>query len=106
MSYRRFTAEGRIWEAWEVHPSAAERRLNEERRRSARPAPDRRQRTEVRFVLPPQLRFGWLAFQLELEKRRLAPIPKGWKALTEVQMGDLLRRATPIRHPIDSRESA
>ena len=43
MSYRRFSdMNGGSWEAWEVHPTAVERRVNADRRARPRSEPDRR----------------------------------------------------------------
>jgi hypothetical protein len=39
---------------------------------------------------------GWLTFQCESEKRRLAPIPPGWEVATDEALEDLLRSASPV----------
>jgi hypothetical protein len=94
MSYRRFKdAQGRAWEAWEVHPSTVERRLSSERRGRGRVTADRRQQHEFRLVIPSELRDGWLAFQGSFEKVRLAPIPEGWMALSDADLAELVMRA-------------
>jgi len=99
MSYRRFNdSEGRAWEAWEVHPAAVERRVNTERRGSARPsAPDRRRLSEFRLVIPRELQRGWLALQAQSEKLRLAPIPDGWMHLSDEELRILVERAADQR---------
>jgi hypothetical protein len=48
---------GDEWEVFEVFPAHSGRDLNH---------------------LPPAFRSGWLCFQSESERRRLAPIPPGW----------------------------
>ena len=46
---------------------------------------------EVLSSLPADWKDGWLTFESEGEKRRLAPIPKGWEAFSPERL-DLLRR--------------
>jgi hypothetical protein len=94
MSYRRFSdAEGRVWEAWEVHPSAVERRLNSDRRTARRDEVDRRRQREFRLVIPRELRQGWLALQAPQEKVRVSPIPDGWMHLSDDELAALVRHA-------------
>lgn len=38
---------------------------------------------------------GWLCFESEVEKRRLAPIPTGWELARDI--GELLQQATPVQ---------
>ena len=85
---------GKVWNVWQVHPSAAERRFSQRRvhdedrtdsieRRSGR---DRR---ESENPIPPEPKrhatvaaeftYGWLCFETAGEKRRLAPVPEGWE---------------------------
>ena len=94
MSYRRFNdTEGRAWEAWEVHPSAVERRLNSDRRQTTRANGERRQQHEFRLVLPWELRGGWLALQGTKGTKgtiRLAPIPDGWMTLSDDDLAMLV----------------
>jgi hypothetical protein len=40
---------------------------------------------------------GWLVFQSDLEKRRLGPIPEGWDALPDEDLGGLLESAPLVR---------
>ena len=61
MSYRRFSdVNGSSWEAWEVHPTAVERRVNADRRAQPRHEPDRRHNREFRLVIPRELADGWM----------------------------------------------
>ncbi len=93
MSYRRFTdAEGRAWEAWEVHPLAVERRMNNSSD-SAR-SDERRAGGEFRLTIPRALRDGWLAFQGSSRTVRLAPIPSGWTHLSDEELSALVAEAT------------
>jgi hypothetical protein len=96
MSYRRFDdTEGRAWEAWEVHPSMVERRLNRDRRAERRQeAVERRVAPEIRLIIPLELREGWLALQGRNERLRISPIPEGWMNLTDEELRRLVIRAT------------
>ena len=95
MSYRQFKdGEWRAWEAWEVHPSVVERRMQFERRTQTRPSSDRRSHREFRLVMPPQLRSGWLAVQRVDAKLRVAPVPEGWMHLTDEELAELVDRMT------------
>lgn len=59
MSHRVFTdANGTSWEVWDVRPTGA---------------------AEIVQVRN-QFADGWLAFQSERGRRRLAPIPEGWES--------------------------
>ena len=94
MSYRRFVdSQGRVWEAWEVHPSAVERRMNTDRRVARREELDRRRQQEFRLVIPRELRQGWLALQAPTEKLRVSPIPDGWMHLSDDELASLVARA-------------
>lgn len=95
MTHRTFKDKlGKLWDVWQVHPTAAERRFSQRRqhdddrtdsaeRRSGR---DRRE-NETPTPPPPQHRatvaaefaHGWLCFETVGEKRRLAPVPEGWE---------------------------
>ena len=82
--------QGRIWDVWQVHPSAAERRfvqrrVKEENRSDAaerRSGDDRRVGEKghglTRATIAPEFTYGWLCFETTGEKRRLAPVPEGW----------------------------
>ena len=46
--------------------------------------------------LPEEYREGWVAFEsAHGEKRRLAPVPKDWEALTDRELGLVCGQATP-----------
>ena len=93
MNYRTFTdSAGVRWEVWLVLPSAAERREAERRVLADRRVEDRPQATErrvwtdrrrfstyKRVAVAPVFANGWLCFESELEKRRLAPVPDDWE---------------------------
>lgn len=96
MAYRRFQdVSGGEWQAWEVYPSMAERRINRERRTPVRDERPRRQRDAPRVGVHDELRDGWLAFRSADERRRLAPIPPGWQLFPETGLRILLASALP-----------
>jgi hypothetical protein len=91
VGYRSFKdRSGRPWEVWEVHPIMAERRAAKQE--VAVPV-ERRSRSEARSRLPAELRNGWLAFECQTERRRLAPTPEGWTLLSDEALAALLERA-------------
>jgi hypothetical protein len=91
MSYRTFLdTTGKRWEVWLVTPAAAERRKIDRRasygatggfegEADRRRTPDRR-RSPFRHSVSVASEYsnGWLCFEGEGEKRRLAPVPPGW----------------------------
>ena len=91
MSYRTFLdSTGKRWEVWLVTPAAAERRRTDRRAAAAsnetfaggperRRTPERRRSPFQRSVtVASEYTQGWLCFEAEGEKRRLAPVPPGW----------------------------
>lgn len=91
MSYRTFLdSNGKRWEVWLVTPAAAERRKADRRAAAVsddafaggserRHTPERRRSTFQRSVtVASEYSQGWLCFEGEGEKRRLAPVPPGW----------------------------
>jgi hypothetical protein len=72
-------ADGAEWTIWEVKP--------------------RLQSASVPLItsLPPladELRDGWLTFQSETERRRVAPAPTGWSAMSDAALLQILRDAS------------
>jgi hypothetical protein len=55
-------------------------------------------------VLPEEFRSGWLVFECEEERRRLAPIPEDWEELTEAELAQLCMQAAVV--PVRSRRSS
>lgn len=93
----------RLWNAWDVLPSWGERRNANRRQRSEDPPSmgdrrhrDRRHQRGIRIALPPQLAQGWVAFECDTERRRVAPIPEGWHELPEPELVDLWRGAEQL----------
>lgn len=87
MGYRIFRdSRGTEWQAWDVVPRLAERRVSDRRSRvlppphSDRRSPsDRRTKVGHRTLLKSGLDSGWLCFEAADEKRRLTPIPDDWE---------------------------
>lgn len=48
---------------------------------------------------------GWLCFESELEKRRLAPIPPGWELVAPSDIAQLLEQATVVERRARFRDS-
>jgi hypothetical protein len=90
---RGFTdSTGVEWRVWEVVPSRA--------------AIETSSQTQSRTSLSTTpYANGWLCFESEYEKRRLAPIPNGWEAGMPVDIGDLLEQATPVMSRARARDT-
>ena len=93
------------WRVWEVRPLRAERRSRERRRAQERIERDRRIGGDRRVLTAPRVRLlhglthGWLTFECDREKRRLAPVPVGWEMLPEGVLSLLCGEARPAdRH--------
>ncbi len=92
MSYREFEdPSGLRWEAWEVQPALLERRLRGDETPTEM---DRRTTARRRAPVARELRFGWLVFEADGAKRRLAPVPSGWERLDDAGLNELLAKAT------------
>jgi hypothetical protein len=92
LSYRTFLdSSGKRWEVWLITPAAAERRKVDRRASKGenaefqgnldrRRTPERRRATFRRSAaVASEFSKGWLCFEADGEKRRLAPIPPGWE---------------------------
>jgi hypothetical protein len=81
---REFTdVEGKNWRVWDVYPNA---RVSSQWQAatdndSTTPFPTR------------QLSEGWLCFESDHEKRRLAPIPPQWEVCDFAELASLCQRA-------------
>ena len=109
MSYRTFTdSSGKRWEVWLVTPAAAERRRVDRRVNKAeaetpggladrRHTPDRRRSPFRRHVVvASEFSEGWLCFESEGEKRRLAPVPEGWEQAGPDRLSTWLQAAKRV----------
>ena len=105
MGYRIFRdSRGTDWQAYDVMPRLADRRMNERRARAVEPVGhDRRARVDRRVItgarptLTHGMSDGWLCFEAPEEKRRLAPIPDHWETYRESQLEALCEQAQPVR---------
>ncbi|HYR08234.1 MAG TPA: hypothetical protein VEQ60_10715 [Longimicrobium sp.] len=52
--------------------------------------------TPMRGDVRPQFASGWLAFESNGERRRLAPIPRAWEEAVDGGLCELLAQATPV----------
>lgn len=104
MGLRTFVApDGAEWRVWNVVPSLA---LDEDSREWERrgqdvlayDGPDRRQgdRRNLTPFVSPQLSGGWLCFESDSEKRRLAPLPPAWEEAPDEELSVLWERADPV----------
>jgi hypothetical protein len=103
MALREFRdGRGVEWLAWDVPPvrEFSPERTGRERRvaQIAGFTPERRVlRDRRRTRAASGLERGWLCFQCEGEKRRLAPPPPDWAAVDEKALAELLLAAQPTR---------
>lgn len=75
MAYTEFTdGTGRSWRVWQTVP-----RL-----------------TKLFSARAPDWADGWLTFESEGEKRRLAPVPSGWESLSPGRLELLCQMAQPV----------
>ena len=92
MAHRTFRdRDGRTWNVWDVYPTMAERRATPP---TGDVVIERRNHSEPRAPLPPELRDGWLAFESNGERRRLTPAPINWSEMDDDELARLLARAT------------
>jgi hypothetical protein len=102
MGYRSFRdRQGTDWQAWDVVPALADRRVQERRTSRGAFEGERRRATERRVTIGRRptlhagLNGGWLCFEGAVEKRRLSPIPNDWLACTPEQLEQYLASAKP-----------
>ncbi|MDQ6770053.1 MAG: hypothetical protein M3Z54_08705 [Gemmatimonadota bacterium] len=107
MSYRTFLdSSGKRWEVWLVTPAAAERRKADRRASTAgsegfsaerRHTPERRKAPFRRSgAVASEYSQGWLCFESEGEKRRLAPVPTGWQEAGPDRLSTWLQAARRV----------
>jgi hypothetical protein len=114
VSYRTFVdSAGRRWEVWLVTPAAAERRRTDRRAAAGGSKPGRgdsfegvsdrritpeRRRNPFRRNLDVASEYsnGWLCFEGEGEKRRLAPVPDGWEQAGPDRLATWLQSAKRV----------
>jgi hypothetical protein len=117
MGYRTFVdQQGTDWQAWDVVPALADRRMHDRRTSKAPFEGDRRRATDRRVTpgrrpaLSSGLGDGWLCFEAPQEKRRLTPIPPDWLVCALEGIRHYLamakpaaRLTTPLSSPILAR---
>jgi len=54
--------------------------------------------------LPEEFGDGWLCFESDVSKRRLTPVPAGWRSLSDPELITLLGRAQTVNRPKTSLE--
>jgi hypothetical protein len=109
VSYRTFIdSGGKRWEVWLITPAAAERRRVDRRVNAApgeapegfvdrRRTPERRKSPFRRNVaVASEYSNGWLCFESEGEKRRLAPVPEGWQEAGPDRLSTWLQAAKRV----------
>jgi hypothetical protein len=110
VSYRTFLdSSGRRWEVWLVTPAAAERRKVDRRAVTPGGTPiyegfvDRRQSKDRRkspfrrnIAVASEYSNGWLCFESEGEKKRLAPVPEGWQEAGPDRLSTFLQAAKRV----------
>ena len=109
MTHRNFKdREGKTWDVWQVHPSAAERRFVQRRVKDEEPNDtiERRSGEErragekdhmiTRATIAPEFTYGWLCFETAGEKRRLAPVPEGWDRADDGMIEQWCCQAKPV----------
>lgn len=107
MRYRVFDDYlGRRWEVWQTNPTISDRRSKErrenpdrrKRKRTYKPERraegDRRVLSMARFPGIPQLEAGWLCFEREGERKRLAPVPDEWESVDDLTLAALCNFAS------------
>lgn len=101
MGLRSFVApDGNEWRVWNVVPTLAfHQETREWERRGqdvlAYDGPERRaeERPTAMPFVNPQLAAGWLCFESDSAKRRLAPMPPGWEEASDEQLAEFWRSA-------------
>jgi predicted metal-dependent hydrolase len=102
MAHREFIDSRQvIWDVWDVYPALGDRRESlADRRRFIRDTVERRTMIGAAGLrVSPEFTRGWLAFQSEHERRRLAPVPVGWEGLDEADLERLCQAARPVGRP-------
>src|SRR6476659_5066718 len=111
MRYRAFDDYvGRRWEVWQTNPPRSDRRSTErrsdsdrrremrasapERRSDDRRSSDDRRNQSLRFPGIPQLEAGWLCFESDGVRKRLAPVPEAWENVDDMTLAALCNFAS------------
>jgi hypothetical protein len=105
VTHRQFKdREGKVWDVWQVHPSAVERRYTDRRvkdeerwdKMDRRSGVDRRREALARNPVAAEFAAGWLCFETQGEKRRLAPVPESWDRADDETIEQWCSLAKPV----------
>ena len=112
VTHRQFKdRQGKVWDVWQVHPTALERRFSQRRVKDEERVDAVERRSEVerradklsRSPVAPEFAYGWLCFETTGEKRRLAPVPEGWERADDETIEQWCCVAKPVlRRPSGS----
>lgn len=109
MALRQFTdSSGQEWDAFDVVPRENERRHVERRGSTStdqaevddseeRRETDRRLTIGGRVHLHSGIGAGWLCFENDTERRRLAPIPENWLSASDAELEAYCNAARPVQ---------
>jgi hypothetical protein len=107
VTHRKFKdRQGRVWDVWQVHPSAAERRFVQRRTKDDDRSDNAERRSglerrvgearKARANIAEEFTYGWLCFECSEEKRRLAPVPEGWDRADDETIEQWCCSAKPV----------
>lgn len=99
MAHREFhDARGTLWSVWDIDPTTGGALITHLARRQESPGGEcaRRVSRAAPEYVAAALAAGWLCFESENEKRRLAPIPDGWQEMATLQLRELCASAAPV----------
>jgi hypothetical protein len=100
MAHRTFKdSSGRRWDVWTVTPGHRQRPTDASGLDQSAAAEELPVRNMARVLLGDRLASGWLAFETSGEKRRMAPYPENWAALTASELEMLCHEAIPAPPP-------
>jgi hypothetical protein len=100
MAHREFRDDrDQLWEVWDVVPERRDRRSGAERRKIARETFDRRKARILSAAISGDFARGWLVFSTKFDRRRYAPLPDRWDAVSDDQLREWCAAAMSIPLP-------
>lgn len=109
MALRTFVdTAGTEWQVYDVVPRPEERRHYDRRSPAGEPAVERRGEQDRRLTVGrlssmSDLGLGWLCFDAQGQRRRLAPIPEAWAQASDAELERYLGVARPVRRVLSPR---
>ncbi len=85
--------QGRTWQVWGVQPTDINGPIGD----PAAGQPVEAQRPRRVTAVDPQWADGWLTFETQGEKRRLAPYPSNWTGLSDQELTALCAKALLVQ---------